>query len=67
MAMMDDPDTLARVKLEVDMRIGGACDSLADAAIAGMAVQQLISALLERELPDFVVEIFETHSAPVSE
>ena len=63
MAMMDDPGTLARVKLEVDMRIGGVCETHSDAAIAGMAVQQLISAMLERELPDFVIEIFETHSA----
>ena len=62
MAMMDDPGTLACVKLEVDMRIGGVCDSLADAAMQGVDIQERVSALLERELPDFVIEIFETHS-----
>ena len=66
MATIDDPDTLACVKLEIDMRIGGVCDSLAAAAMQGVTVQQMISAMLEREIPDFVIEIFETHSAPVT-
>ena len=62
MAMMDDPGTLANVKLEVDMRIGGVCATLADAAMQGVDIQERVSALLERELPDFEIEIFETHS-----
>ena len=63
MATIDDPDTSTYVKLEVDMRIGGVCATLADAAMQGVDIQERVSALLERELPDFEIEIFETHSA----